>query len=122
MPRLIAEACILFPGWTDKTVLEMNTRRFFALLEHGRDIKTKRKVEFLNSLIDIAAVPLTNHEYVDKLHKIVNLELGTVDIETGKPIKANQPDSENSRVLDLTNPMTGKIIAANFQFLGGMGG
>jgi hypothetical protein len=43
---------MLFPGWTDKTVLEMPAGRFFALLQQGRDIRMRRHVDMLCDLTD----------------------------------------------------------------------
>jgi hypothetical protein len=63
---MVAEVCGFY-GWTLEYVLNMPARSFFAMRRASFDILGDQFNRLYLGLCDVAAIPLTNHKYVEEL-------------------------------------------------------
>lgn len=64
---IIAEACLIYPGWTPQVILSMQATLFFALMARGRTISRRWKMRDFAELCKIVMRPTLIPAHQDDL-------------------------------------------------------
>jgi hypothetical protein len=100
--EVVTEICLLF-GWTDEHALSIPARRFFAMLQSGRKMKSKERLHLLADLTDIASIPIYTPEFSKQLREHY--------------LKSAHPEYQFTKgiVMDAAGPEAGAILADIFR-------
>lgn len=98
---MIAEACLRFK-WTPETVLEMDAKMFFAILLESRIQEYRARAFEYVAACDVQSIGLGDGKYFQEVRKSF--------LAQAVPQGTNVGQNGKRRVLDATDPNTGKLV------------